>query len=316
MLAITRERLVEHLQAATALVDQSLRHDPDYPRRVVEWMADVEETLAQLRNPLASMVAAERARISAVEDGFREPEILRERISPRKAARATASLALGRAEAALRGEIQTIDEKFEGMRERMAQLLAVATNSHPIPLPPTDPRQAWLNTVWAGFGGNGETASLYTYLNAALAPVDRSYLLNEMLTNLLSAQATPISGLGFVAGPDVAKLSAAGIDTAQELLAVGSTRSGRRGIEQATGHDADTVRGWIKRIDLMRLEGVTAQYAALLVEAGVDSVRELRLRNPESLVRMLDATNAERKVVPSVPDLATVQSWVEEAGER
>lgn len=311
MLAVTRERLVDHLQRASALVDTYARRDPDYPRRVLAWMTELEETLGQLRSPLASMVAAERGLITAVDDGLRPPEVLRERISPRKAIRATASLSLAHVEGSLRSEVASIDHKLDEMRERMAQLMAIATNSHPIPLPVRDPRQAWLDGVWAGLAGNGETRSLYTYLNAALTAADRSYLLNEILMNLISAQGPTLSSIGLFTESEATRLGKAGIDTPDELLAVASTTRGRRVIEEATGRDRVAIQGWVRRLGLMKLRGVTAQDADLLVWCGVASIADLRRRNATALVKKMRAVNADRRPGASVPSVETVEGWMQ-----
>lgn len=308
MLAFTREQLVEHLQAASGLVDRYARNDWEYPSRVTEWMSDVENTLGKVRSPLVALVAAERARITAVHDGFREPDL--EGINVRKSQKATASLALGRVEAALRDEVRRIDARFDEMRERIAQLLALASTSTPIPLPPTEPRQAWLDRVWSGLAPNGETRSLYSYLGAALTPSDRSYLLDEMLRNLLDAQATPLADIGVVPDHALQRLARAGIDTVSALEVAATGRTGQREVAEMTGYDVRSVRGWMKRIELMRLEGVGLAQADLLVEAGVDSIKELRHRNPASLSRRLGEVNAERELMDSAPDPASVASWV------
>ena len=306
MLALTREQLVEHLQEASALVDRYARNDWEFPTRVTAWMTEVETTLGRLRSPLVSLVAAERGKITAVDDGFRDPEI--EGVNQRKALKATATLALGRVEAALRDEIHRIDARFDEMRERLAQLLALASTSAPIPLPPTEPRQAWLDLVWSGLAVNGETRSLYSYLGAALAPSDRTYLLDEMIRNLLGAQATPVARAAVVPDELSRLLAATGIDTIEKLERVGSTPRGLRRIAQAAETDTRTVRGWMKRLRLMHLEGVGPAEADLLVEGGVSSIKELRRRNPELLARTLRKVATERGAAS--PDVATVAAWV------
>jgi len=53
------------------------------------------------------------------------------------------------------------------------------------PLPPSEPREAWLRSVWSMLNVNGETQNMYRYLSTALQPADRSYLLDQLLDNLL-----------------------------------------------------------------------------------------------------------------------------------
>lgn len=105
----------------------------------------------------------------------------------RKAVRASAALALGRVEEALRSEVAAADARLAEGRERIAQLLAVATAAAPIPLPPTEPHNAWLGRVWRGLDVNGATHGMYAYLNAAFTASDRLYMLDEVVANLLAA---------------------------------------------------------------------------------------------------------------------------------
>lgn len=186
MLAYTREKILGHLQETPGLTDLYQRHEPSFPSAVVAWLAGVEDSLSQLRLPLASLVAAERGRILAAGDGFRDPAIP-ERMTPRKATVAVAALSIGRVQEELRRKVAEIDGKFDAWREKMAQLLAVATAAAPIPLPPTDPRDIWLATVWKGLNANGETQGMYRYLGAAMQPNDRLFILDELLGNLLNA---------------------------------------------------------------------------------------------------------------------------------
>lgn len=187
MLAYTRERIIGHLQEASRLVDLYQRREPSFPAAVVAWLAGVEESLGQLRLPLTALVASERGRIIAVGDGFRDPALVTERTTPRKATLAVAVLALTRVQEELRRKVAEIDGQFDAWREKMAQFLAIATTKAPIPLPPTEPRDAWLATVWKGLNVNGEVQGMYRYLGAALQPNDRLFLLDEVLGNLLNA---------------------------------------------------------------------------------------------------------------------------------
>ena len=54
----------------------------------------------------------------------------------------------------------------------------------------------------------------------------------------------------------------------------------------------------------MRIKGVGEDYAGLLQAAGVDTVKELKYRNPAKLARAMAEANAKRKlarVLPSGP---------------
>jgi len=186
MLAATREILLAKLLTLPELIDAYHRNDVDFAARANRWLQELEQSLMQLRSPLASTVANQRARIVSAMDGYSDALVGNERISRRKAVNITASLALGEAEKALAARIGAIDQKFDGWREKLAQFVSVASGSVPVPLPPTDPRVLWLKEIWLSWQTVHETRAMYTYLNTAMATGDRLYLLGELLDNQLN----------------------------------------------------------------------------------------------------------------------------------
>ena len=67
--------------------------------------------------------------------------------------------------------------------------------------------------------------------------------------------------------------------------------------------------------DLMRISGIGEEYSELLERAGVDTVKELRTRNPKNLLAAIVQANETHKLVRRLPNLAEVESWVKEAKE-
>ena len=80
------------------------------------------------------------------------------------------------------------------------------------------------------------------------------------------------------------KLRKAGIRTSQGLVDIASTRRGRTEVSKATGLQPKDLLSWVHHADLLRVKGVGAEYADLLVAAGVDTLRDLRRRNPTKLL--------------------------------
>jgi PAS domain S-box-containing protein len=111
------------------------------------------------------------------------------------------------------------------------------------------------------------------------------------------------------------KLGAVGIFTTADLLEVAGSRKGREELVEATGISATLVLGWVNRADLMRVPGVGEEYSDLLEAAGVDTVKELRNRNPENLYTAMSEKNAERKLVRRIPSQSEVTAWVAAAKE-
>ena len=65
--------------------------------------------------------------------------------------------------------------------------------------------------------------------------------------------------------------------------------------------------------DRMRIKGVGEDYAELLQAAGVDTVKELKYRNPEKLAKAMAEANARRKLVRVLPSDRAVVRWIEHA---
>lgn len=87
------------------------------------------------------------------------------------------------------------------------------------------------------------------------------------------------------------------------------------GLAARCGINEKLILKWVNMCDLFRIKGVAGQYAELLEAAGVDTVRELRNRNPQNLVEKMREVNSEKRLVRQVPNLKSVESWVEQAGQ-
>ncbi len=112
-----------------------------------------------------------------------------------------------------------------------------------------------------------------------------------------------------------AKLEAVGISFVDALLAQCGERDGRRMIASATGLPESKLLKWVNIADLMRVEGVGKEYSQLLEAAGVDTVRELKVRTPEVLCSKLGEVNLMKRYARRAPALGDVQGWVSAAQE-
>ena len=108
-------------------------------------------------------------------------------------------------------------------------------------------------------------------------------------------------------------LRAAGIKTVEGLLEICCDKKSRKEISSKTGISEKLLLKWVNMADLFRIRGVATQYAELLECAGVDTVRELAQRRPDSLHAKMMETNQQKKVVRQVPSLTIVESWVKSA---
>lgn len=110
-----------------------------------------------------------------------------------------------------------------------------------------------------------------------------------------------------------AKLAEQGIKTTADYLAKAADAKGRKALAEATGISLALILRWANQADLMRITGVGEEFAELLEKAGVDTVKELKMRNPQNLTAAMEAVNAEKKLVRRIPALSEVEKWIEQA---
>ena len=121
-----------------------------------------------------------------------------------------------------------------------------------------------------------------------------------------------IEGIGPVIGQ---KFRQAGVAWVKTLLATGGSAPGRKTLAEQTGLDPSKILKWVNAADLLRIEGITPDWAEMLEVAGVDTVKELRNRLPENLHRKMVETRAEnpRQFHSEAPELEQIRSWIDAA---
>ncbi len=117
-------------------------------------------------------------------------------------------------------------------------------------------------------------------------------------------------------GPSYAeKLVTANIKTTNDLLKLCCDAEGRRKASVKTGVSEGQLLKWVNMADLMRISGVGSEFSELLEAAGVDTVKELRTRNPENLAAKMKEINDQKKLTRATPSVKVVTKWVEQAGK-
>ena len=119
-----------------------------------------------------------------------------------------------------------------------------------------------------------------------------------------------IEGIGPSYG---AKLRGVGLAWIKTFLQRCATKVGREEVALSSGINETLILTWANMADLLRLWGVTPDWAELFEAAGVDTVKEIKHRVPANLHAKLTEVNAEKNLARTVPSLEMVTSWVEQA---
>ena len=109
------------------------------------------------------------------------------------------------------------------------------------------------------------------------------------------------------------RLKAEGIRTTGRLFEAARNPAGRKALADRTGLEEKKILCWANMADKMRIKGVGEEYAELLHAAGVDTVRDLKYRNPSNLAKAMAAANTRHKLVRLLPSEKAVLRWIEHA---
>jgi predicted flap endonuclease-1-like 5' DNA nuclease len=126
------------------------------------------------------------------------------------------------------------------------------------------------------------------------------------------ARIDQVAGIGH---REATKLRKAGVRTSKSLAECAATRRARSELAKKTGLSPKDLQLWVHHADLLRVRGVGSEYAVLLVEAGVDTLRDLRRRNPTALLAKIIGMNGSQKVVERLPTESMVENWIDAAGD-
>ncbi len=123
----------------------------------------------------------------------------------------------------------------------------------------------------------------------------------------------PITDIEGIDGEAAAILKSAGIRTTTRLLESARTLKGRKLLAVKTGLSEKSLLCWANVADRMRIKGISREYAELLHAAGVDTVKELKYRNPCNLAQAMAEANRRQKLVRMLPSEKVVARWIENA---
>jgi predicted RecB family nuclease len=123
----------------------------------------------------------------------------------------------------------------------------------------------------------------------------------------------PITDIDGIDGDAATILKSVGIRSTERLLEAARTVRGRKMLAMKTGFDEKQLLCWANVADRMRIKGIRKEYAELLQAAGVDTVKDLKYRNPANLANAMAEANKKRKIVRLLPSEKVVGHWIENA---
>jgi len=123
----------------------------------------------------------------------------------------------------------------------------------------------------------------------------------------------PIADVEDIDVDEAKALKSVGIRTTEKLLEAAKSPKGRKQLAAKTELNEKMLLRWANIADKLRIKGMGKEYAALLREVGVDTVKELRYRNPARLAKSMAEANKKRKLVGFLPSEKLVRRWVEDA---
>jgi uncharacterized membrane protein/predicted flap endonuclease-1-like 5' DNA nuclease len=146
----------------------------------------------------------------------------------------------------------------------------------------------------------------------ARAQEDASAAVDAAAGEVAEGAALVLTALG-LGEDDMAKLEKAGLTKPSELLAMGATPAGRKELAGETGLSEESVMVAVKKMDLMRVDGVGTVYAELLHASGVETVPDLARRNAANLAEKMGEVNETAELTDALPSEENVTGWVDQA---
>ena len=103
-----------------------------------------------------------------------------------------------------------------------------------------------------------------------------------------------------------------GYNDVEDLLPLSKTQI--KNLAKKIGVSIEKLDTWQEHADLMRIKGVNPEYANVLNQIGIDSVKEFARRNPKSTHEKLKQLKKDNpKVISKLPTLKNVEGWINKA---
>ena len=142
--------------------------------------------------------------------------------------------------------------------------------------------------------------------------IDEAKGMYEVSKEKTSPKGTPIIEIEGIGKKWGKTLESAGFKSVENLL--GIDKDGIKDLAAKTKISDKLIDKWAEHADLMRIGGVGPEYAEVLNEIGIDSVKEFAQRNPKNTLDKIMALDKEKPdMFRRPPTLTMVEGWIDEA---
>ena len=127
-----------------------------------------------------------------------------------------------------------------------------------------------------------------------------------------SPKETPIIEIVGIGKNYVKTMEIAGFLDVESLI--GLDRDGIKKLAEKTKISEKLIDKWAEHADLMRIDGIGPEYAEVINEIGINSVKEFAQRNPNNTLDRIMKLNKEKpNMFRRPPTLTMIKDWIKEA---
>lgn len=122
-----------------------------------------------------------------------------------------------------------------------------------------------------------------------------------------------LSSGSWISSINLKKLQLVGIFTTEDLLRAGSNAKKRAILAKTVGVTQRTVLRWIHSADLMRVQGVSADYVTILTHAKIYTPEQLAKQEVDHLSTQFAEVNSTYRLVRRLPGSNAISGWIDSA---
>lgn len=183
MQSILREKLLSHAMKLSGVSNIYRTESHRFVEAYYMWLEEAEKDLSALRSPISVILQSEKSSLLSVMDG-NLPGGIQEGKSIRKHQKAAAAQSMEKVSREMVARIESIDNSFEQMGEKLCHAVAVIGSKNPEFYTQLRENRVGIDMVRRILGSTPETVPMYNYLSAKLASTDINYLLADILTKI------------------------------------------------------------------------------------------------------------------------------------